>query len=176
MVPLETVFIGLVLFFGLVGALRGWGKELLVTFSVILARFVEHVLVNYVPVVKESLAQVIADSPKTWLYWRLGIFIVFVFFGYATTTISAALGRKTRKDKLQDSLLGFFLGGVNGFLVVGMVWGFLDHYGYNGLWGITDPTEEALALISYLPLSWFAGPELFIAVAVSFAFVLIVFV
>ncbi|MEA3309368.1 MAG: CvpA family protein [Chloroflexota bacterium] len=177
MVPLETVFIGLMLFFGIVGALRGWAKELLVTFSVILARFVELVLVKYMPVVKESLAQVEAAEPKTWFYLRLGIFIVIVFFGYATTTISAALGIKTRKDKLQDTLLGFFLGGINGFLVVGMVWGFLEHLGYvQGLWGITAPTEKAQALIPYLPLNWLSEPELFIAVAVSFAFVLIVFI
>ncbi|HEY90176.1 MAG TPA: hypothetical protein G4N98_10710 [Thermoflexia bacterium] len=176
MVPLETVFIGLVIFFSLVGALRGWAKELLVAFSVVLARFVELVLVDYMPVVKVSLGQVRNEEPKSWFYLRLGIFITFVFFGYATTTISTALGIKTRKDKLQDTLLGLFLGGINGFLVVGMVWGFLEDLGYHGLWGITAPTERAAALISYLPLAWLAGPELFIAVAVSFAFVLIVFI
>ena len=176
MVPLETAFIGLVLFFCIVGALRGWAKELLVTFSVILARFVELVLVSYVPVVSDTLARTITTEPKSWFYLRLGIFITFVFFGYATTTISAALGIKTRKDKLQDTLLGLFLGGINGFLVVGMVWGFLNQLGYNIIWGITAPTEKATALISYLPLTWLDGPELFIAVAVSFAFVLIVFI
>ena len=33
MVPLETVFLGLVVFFAIIGALRGWAKELLVIFD-----------------------------------------------------------------------------------------------------------------------------------------------
>ena len=55
MVPIQTVFIGLVILFGIIGGLRGWAKELLVTFSVILARFTEMVFLNYVPVVNTSL-------------------------------------------------------------------------------------------------------------------------
>ena len=43
MIPIQTVFVGLIILFGLIGALRGWAKELLVTFSVILARFIEMV-------------------------------------------------------------------------------------------------------------------------------------
>ena len=34
------------------------------------------------------------------------------------TKISTTLGAKARKDKLQDSLLGFFLGALNGFLMM----------------------------------------------------------
>ncbi len=178
MIPIETAFFGLLLFFALVGALRGWAKELLVTFSVILARFIEFVMLNYVPVLSQSLQVLSQTDPKTWLYVRMGIFITIVVFGYATTMISAALGQRARKEKLQDSLLGFFLGFINGFLIVGMVWGFLDAYHYN-IWGITPPAPDnvvALGLIKYLPIHWLTGPTLFIGVAVAFAFVLIVFI
>jgi uncharacterized membrane protein required for colicin V production len=175
MIPIQTVFFGLILLFGIIGALRGWAKELLVTFSVILARFVETVLLKYVPVVNTALQDLVANKHQTWFYVRTIIFIVIVAFGYATTIISSHLGSKARKEKLQDSLLGFFLGAINGFLVIGMLWGFLHNLGYN-LWGITAPTEQASALIRYLPIGWLADSTLLILVAIAFAFVLIVFV
>ncbi|HOU14504.1 MAG TPA: CvpA family protein [Anaerolineae bacterium] len=175
MVPLQTVFWGLVILFGIIGALRGWAKELLVTFSVILARFIETVLLKYVPVVNTTLQTMVTNDHKTWFYVRCIIFIVIVAFGYATTILSSHLGSKARKEKLQDSLLGFFLGAINGFLVIGMLWGFLHNLGYN-LWGITAPTEQAAALIRYLPIGWLADSTLLILVAIAFAFVLIVFV
>ena len=105
MIPIQTVFWGLILLFGIIGALRGWAKELLVTFSVILARFVETVLLRYVPVINTSLQNLAASDAKTWFYVRALIFILIVSFGYATTTISAALGARARKEKLQDTLI-----------------------------------------------------------------------
>lgn len=176
MVPLETLFWGLVLMFGIIGALRGWAKELLVVFSVILARFVEYVLWQYVPVINKSLQNLATEQPDTWFYVRAVLFIILIAFGYATTTISAALGSRARKEKFQDTLLGFFLGAINGFLIVGMLWGFLDALEYK-LWGITPPTTAAATgLLEYLPISWLEGPALLVAVAVAFVFVLIVFV
>lgn len=173
MIPIETAFMGLIIFFGIIGALRGWAKELLVTFSVILARFTEFVMWTYVPVLNVAFQ---ALEAQPWFYVRLVLFVIIVSFGYATTVISTALGARARKEKLQDTLLGFFLGAINGFLVVGMVWGFLDALGY-GLWGITAPqTTSALGIVDYLPIMWMAGPALFVAVTISFAFVLIVFV
>jgi len=173
MIPIETAFIGLIILFGIIGSLRGWAKELLVVFSVILARFIELVLWTFVPVVNLSLQALDATS---WFFVRLLIFSIMVSFGYATTVISAVLSARARKERLQDTLLGFFLGAVNGFLIVGMVWGFMDQMGYN-LWGITPPqTTAALGWIKYLPVGWLQGPVLFVAVAIAFAFVLIVFV
>ena len=173
MVPLETAFLGLVIFFGFVGALRGWARELLVVFSVVLARFIETVLKQYVPIIGPALS---ALDPAAWFYARLAIFVFIVFFGYATPVVSSILGAKARKDKFQDTLLGFFIGFVNGLLVVGAFWGFLDELGY-GVWGITAPaSQSALTLLKYLPVAWLKGPLLLIGVAVSFAFVLIVFV
>ena len=176
MVPLETFFVGLALLFGIIGALRGWAKELLVSFSVILARFIEFVVLVYVPVLSSALQALQQSDPKTWFYVRLMIFGVLVAFGYATTVLSARLSARARKEKLQDSLLGLFLGAINGFLVVGMVWGFLNELGY-AIWGIIGPeTEAAQNLLKYLPSDWLQGPSLFVGVALSFAFVLIVFV
>jgi len=107
---------------------------------------------------------------------RIIIFVILVAFGYATTVISSRLGTRARKEKLQDTLLCFFLGVLNGYLAIGMLWGFLHEKGYL-IWGISGPTTEAAQnLLKYLPTTWLQGPSLFVGVALSFAFVLIVFV
>ncbi len=183
MVPLSTVFFSFVILFAIVGALRGWAKELLVTFSVVLARFIEYVSLLYVPVLSASLSSMQTSEPKAWFYLRIVIFGALVSAGYATTALSAKLGERARKEKLQDTLLGVFLGAINGYLITGYLWGFLNQLGYN-IWGITGPqTEEVRNMLKYLPIAWLEGNMetdspvvLFIAVAVSFAFVLIVFV
>jgi len=170
------VFFGLILLFAIIGGLRGWAKELLVTFSVILARFTEMVMLRHVPVVNTALQTLEAGEPQTWFYTRGLLFVLIVSFGYATTIISTAIGSRARKDKLEDTMLGLFLGGINGFLIIGMLWGFLHKKGYE-LWGITAPTtQQALNIIQYLPIEWLEGPMLLVAVALAFAFVLIVFI
>ena len=55
MVPLNIVFWVLVLIFGMVGALRGWAKEILVSFSIILALFLRLVFGSYVPFLRDVL-------------------------------------------------------------------------------------------------------------------------
>lgn len=176
MVPLETVFLGLVLLFSVIGALRGWAKELLVVFSVILARFIEFVAISYVPVLSALLQNLSTNEPRTWFFIRSLLFGVLVSFGYATTVISQKLSARARKDKFEDTLLGLFLGAVNGYLVVGMIWGFLHQLNYD-IWGIVGPaTEAAENIVGYLPITWLQGPILLVGVAIAFAFVLIVFV
>jgi len=177
MMPLGTAFVGLVILFGIIGALRGWAKELLVTFSVILGRFIEFVMLNYMFVVSDVLDKMVGANPKEWFYARTLLFILMIAFGYATTAISAALGGKARKEKLQDTLLGFFLGVINGVLIAGLLWGFLHQEGYT-LWGIEAPVvDSALVGVAQSLLNdWLVGPPLFIAVMLAFAFVLIVFV
>jgi uncharacterized membrane protein required for colicin V production len=176
MVPLETVFFGWVIFFAIIGALRGWAKELLVTFSVILAAFIEYVLVVYVPVLSTALQTLQQADPRTWFYVRIMLFAVLVSFGYATTLISARFAARARRERLQDALLGLFLGALNGYLIIGFIWGFLEQINY-AIWGITGPqTQAAVNITNYLPSDILQGPSLFVAVAIAFAFVLIVFV
>ncbi len=176
MIPLETVFIGWVIFFAIIGALRGWAKELLVTFSVILAAFIEMVIVLYVPVLSSAVQLLQTTEPQTWFYLRMIIFAILVSFGYATTILSPRLSSRARRERFQDSLLGLFLGAINGYLVMGMVWGFLDQLNY-GIWGITGPQSPAAQnFTNFLPPDLLQGPSLFVAVAVAFAFVLIVFI
>jgi len=128
MIPLHTVFGGLLVLFALVGSLRGWAKEIIVAFSVVLALFVEHVLLTFLP----SLASLFAGLPmQNQFYVRAGIFIVISLFGYASPTVVSRLGTRVARERLQDLLLGFFIGIINGYLIVGTLLSFLNlsYYG-----------------------------------------------
>jgi uncharacterized membrane protein required for colicin V production len=52
-------------------------------------------------------------------------------FGYASPTVVSKIGARVARERLQDILLGFFIGLLNGFLVVGTIVAFLDmaYYG-----------------------------------------------
>jgi uncharacterized membrane protein required for colicin V production len=183
MIGLDVIFWVFIILFGLIGMMRGWAKELLVTFSVILALFIITVLIKFVPflseMARESSQNVVSDQTKFTLFWlRTGLLLVLAFFGYQTPSIPRLAGSgRFARDRLQDSLLGLFLGAVNGYLVWGCFWFFLNQAGYPFKDLVSSPTtESAKALISFLPPQWLLGePVVYFAVAVAFAFVLVVF-
>lgn len=174
MVPLDTVLWGFVIVFGLMGALRGWGKEMLVTFSVIVAFSMRLIFSKYVPFVKDLLAR----PPMEQFYIYTGLIVFMAIAGYAGPVVSARLAGKATREKLQDFLLGFVIGALNGYLIVGSIWYLLAAAGY-GVWGIQPPpagsAAEALAA-EYLLLVWLTDPLLLTVFVLAAVFVVIVVV
>ena len=62
MISLDVIFWMYVFLFALIGAMRGWARELLVSFSVILSLFVLSVLERFVPFIRDTLAVTNPDS------------------------------------------------------------------------------------------------------------------
>jgi uncharacterized membrane protein required for colicin V production len=180
MVSLEVIFWLFIVLFGVIGLMRGWAKEMMVTFGVVLALFIIAILEKYVPfVTKLAIDATMPGADTTPIFWlRFGILTALSFFGYQTPNIPklAGSGRFIR-DRLQDSLLGLFLGALNGYLVWGTFWYFLDQAKYPFPAIITpNLTESAQALIAFLAPNWLLGvPTIFFAVAIAFAFVMVVF-
>ncbi len=178
MIGLNVLFWIMVFLFAVIGMSRGWAKELLVTFSLILALFIIMVLEEYAPFVRA----LIASGGRTLFWVRAVIVIVLVFFGYQGPNLPrlAGTGRFAR-ERLQDSLLGFFLGGINGYLVWGTIWYYLNasNYPFPGVFLPPTPgsgVETAIGrLITLMPPSWLGIPVIYFAVAIAFAFVLVVF-
>jgi hypothetical protein len=178
MVGLNVLFWFFVFLFGVIGLMRGWAKELLVFASAILGLFIIEMLETFVSFVKTNLAV----SPGPGLFWmRLIIFVVLAFFGYQSPNIPklASSGRFAR-ERLQDALLGFFLGAVNGFFLFGSIWFFLQDAGYPYPGVVSDPAgtqfaEAADTLFKLLPPVWLGSPAIYFAVAVVFVFILVVF-
>lgn len=178
MASLTFVFWMMVVLFSIIGAMRGWAKELLVSFSVILALTFINLLQNYIPYIRDIL-----PKDGTTLFWiRSSLLLTLVVFGYQTPNIPKFAGKFTR-ERLQDVLLGIFLGAINGYLIVGSLWFFLYEAKYP-FPGISDPSlsgvqqyaDAAKIIIQYLPPRLLGVPNIYFAVVLSFAFVIVVFI
>jgi len=158
--------------------MRGWAKELLVTFSAILALTFITLLQNYIPFVRDVITKESTD-----MFWiRSSILVVLVFFGYQTPKIPK-IAEKFTRERIQDALLGIFLGGINGYFIAGSLWFFMVEAKYPFAM-ITDPLKTGVPeiidtvskIITYLPPSLLGVPAIYFAVVIAFVFVLVVFI
>lgn len=183
MVSLTVVFWMYVILFAIIGGMRGWARELLVAFSVILALTFKTLLENYVPFVRdlalEALRPDAARNVILAVFWlRALILVVLVFFGYQTPNIPRFAAKMTR-EKLQDTLLGAILGAFNGYLIAGTILYFMDQAFYP-FKTITAPSAELLVgidkMMHYMPPELLGIPGIYFAVVIAFIFVLVVFI
>jgi len=179
MMGINAIFWIMVILFAIIGMSRGWAKELLVIFSVILALFIITVLEKFVPFVRDSLLGN-PDMVVTVFWIRLVILVALVFFAYQTPNIPRIAGtNRFVRERLQDSLLGLFLGALNGYFVFGTIWYFLNEAGYP--FSIIIPPEGDIAQVTarLMPLmapNWLGTPMIYFAVAIAFAFILVVLI
>jgi hypothetical protein len=200
MISILSAFWLFVIIFGLIGAMRGWAKELLVIFSVVLALFVIYVLESFTPYVvpfEEILGRVenlspgasfsslplpVQDELRIQFWSRAAIVSILAFFGYQTPRL-AAIREKARRERVQDVLLGIVLGLGSGFFIIGSLWWYMDAAQYPFSPQILPPQpgtplgDAALSILKYFP-PVFASNQigLFFAVVVAFMFVLVVFI
>jgi lysylphosphatidylglycerol synthetase-like protein (DUF2156 family) len=178
MVYLNFIFYCFVVLFAIIGAMRGWAKEMMVTASAILALFLITVLETYV----KGLTQTFAETGSTAQFWmRVVIIILLTFFGYQTPNLPRIGGERFARERLQDSLLGIFLGALNGYLIVGSIWYFLSAANYQAISYIIPPDpnsipgQAAIKLITWLAPAWLGVPFIYFAIALAFIFVIVVF-
>ena len=174
---LVYVFWMYVVLFAIIGMLRGWAKELLVAFSVILALALNHLLRRYVPIV--------ADLPddSTSLFWIQTLILgTLVFFGYQTVALVPRLQSKAGRERLQDALFGAILGGVNGYLIAGTLLFYVAQTNYqiapNVVMAPQDPGMAAAVqnLLTYMPPHVLGEPGIYFAVILAFIFVIVVYI
>ena len=161
--------------FAIIGAMRGWAKELLVSFSVVLALTTSHVLRRYIPLVAAL------PEESTSLFWiRTIILLVLVYFGYQTVISIQRLAARATRERLVDTLFGIFMGAMNGYLIFGT----LLFYLYQAKFPFTDivipPTGDLLtkvqAFMNWMPPHLLGEPGIYFAVLICFIFVLVVFI
>lgn len=176
MVSLSFVFWMYVILFSIIGGMRGWAKELLVTFSVILALTFTTLLEHYVPFVRDVLQK---DNAVLYFWLRTIILILVIFFGYQTPHLSRFAAKMTR-EKFQDILLGAFLGAINGYLIAGTIWYYMADSGYPFPNVITAPSGDiakmAETMLHYMPPKLLGIPGIYFAVVIAFIFVIVVFI
>jgi hypothetical protein len=200
MISILSAFWLFVFIFGLIGAMRGWAKELLVIFSVVLALFMIYVLESFTPYLipfEEVLGTVenympgtsfgalplpVQDELRIQFWTRAVIVIVISFFGYQTPRL-AVIRDKARRERIQDVLLGVVLGLGSGFFIMGSLWFYMAAAQYPFSPQILPPQpgtplgDAAISILKYFP-PVFASNQigLFFAVVVAFMFVLVVFI
>jgi Colicin V production protein len=176
MMSIVYVFWMYVILFGVIGAMRGWAKELLVAFSVILSLSLTHVLRKYIPLAR--------DLPETdpSLFWvRTIILLVLVYFGYQTVINIPHLASKAARERLQDTLFGAILGGLNGYFVAGSILYYVHVADYSFQKIIIKPTDPELIntvnqMMQYMPPQLLGEPGIYFAIILAFVFVLVVYI
>ncbi|HEY2979845.1 MAG TPA: CvpA family protein [Anaerolineales bacterium] len=166
-----------VILFAVIGAMRGWAKELMVSFSVVTALAVNYLLKRYIPIV-----QTLPDT-STSLFWIRGLILIgLVYFGYQTVVSIPHLASKAVRERLQDSLFGAFLGAINGYLIAGTLLFYLDQAAYPYPNVISAPpagtplAQSVAFMMQYMPPRWLGEPGIYFAVILILIFIIVVYI
>ena len=131
MIALNAMFWILVVLFGLVGMMRGWTKEIVATAGLVLSLFAQLWFGHYLIALLGPQDATPEATMRSQFVIRSLVHITFAFFAYQGPTLArqfsgGRFGDKARGN-IQESLLGFVVGMINGYLIVGAVWAFLEY-------------------------------------------------
>lgn len=141
MEPIEVLWIVIFLLFGAVGLVRGFLKELGVTTAVFVAIYIISQLLENRKVMDTMMGKAVSVSPGAFsafaaedprsallrclFYILVMIFMVFISYHGETLTFGGSPPK---------GLVGFFfnlmVGLLNGYLIAGTIWYYLDKYDY----------------------------------------------
>ena len=174
MISIIYIFWMYVILFAVIGMLRGWAKELLVGFAVVVAVALNFLLHAFAPMVKG-----LAEEDITLFWVRIIVLITLVYFGYQTVISVARLQAGARRERLQDSLFGLFLGAINGYLIIGTFWSYWAAAGnpggfYEKVGGATERTIQTM--LAYMPPHLLGSPGIYFAIIIVLIFILVVYV
>lgn len=194
MVSLFALFWAMVILFAIIGAMRGWSKEVIAMAGLILSLFTintfGHILVRLLGGIGAGATEndILTEMRRQFIILG-GIHIAIGFFSYQSVVF--VRGRLSGRERIQERLLGFIFGAINGYLIVGTLWSLLEYmitadgwvrlppnfpYAFDPL--ITRPVVSTAAqeiLLTHLPIPWLV-PWLPILLIVVFLFVIIVII
>ena len=131
MITLDAWFWIMIVVFGVVGMLRGWTKEIIAAAGLVLSLFALH---WFGPIlVGPFTGGAVTDEAaiKTQFYVCSAFHLALAFFSYQGPTMARQVsgGRFGAKARgvIEESLLGFVVGAINGYLLVGALWAFLEY-------------------------------------------------
>jgi len=163
------------IFFGIIGVMRGWSKEIIATAGIVLATFV---LFQSDSLLRGLFLSRISRDQAFLV--QMGIFAAIIYLAYRSRTV-AEDRTQARPSRLQNAVLGAVFGAVNGYLMWGAIWYFLDVNEYPLAPLVIAPqpgsvTDQLLNAIPLLLLGGGAGGggELFI-ITLIFLFLLVLF-
>ena len=176
MINADIVFIVFIMMFGAIGAIRGWVREVLVTFSMIFALFV----VNQFGKELGSLAG--TAGPEWKWFWKAFPFMLISFFGYLGGVVT---NRKADgKRDVAQSVLSVVIGVFNGFILFSTLayfaWqaGILSNNSFSAagklLFSRPDTGWDQFFFVKNSAAAFFSGPSLTLVLIAIVLFILIV--
>ncbi|MGI6259764.1 MAG: CvpA family protein [Anaerolineaceae bacterium] len=169
MISLNVLFYIFIALFAVIGMIRGFRKEIIVTVSGILSLFI---IAAVLPKILEGM-----DGTKEF-YFNILILFACTFFGYQTPNFQKIIARFERESML-DLLLGGISGALNGYIFFSSAWYYMAKAGYPFNWitppdGNTEVGRAALALLENSFPNMLTGTWLYIALAASVMIVIAV--
>lgn len=160
-------------FTALLGFMRGWNQEILVTFAAVMASFL---LFQVDSLLRGTLLSVFHRDQVFII--QAGLFLIVVYMAYKQRF---DFGIPRHREGLQSGILGAIMGFVNGYLIMGMLWYYLDinEYPLSPLITAPSPNSPSAQALSSIPIVVFSGGVTgsgdFLALIVIGLFLLIIF-
>jgi len=192
MMDLFALFGISIILFAVIGAVRGWSKEVIAMAGLVLSLFAintfGHLFIKIVGGVGigGNEADFLAEMQRQFLVLA-PIHMIIAFFSYQAVLLVRS--RITPRKSIQERLLGFIFGALNGYLIVGTLWSLLEYkitpdgwirippnfpYAFESIVLrpiIESPNQELL--MTHLPIP-FLVPWLPVLVVLIFLFVIVV--
>ena len=119
MIQLSTLMWWMAIFFGIIGFLRGWKKEIVATAGIVMIVFAG---MQFDSLLRGTLFLTLSRGQIFFVQCLL--LLGAVFFVYQARDVGGAHIRK--EEDWQAGLLGALMGAFNGYLIGGSLWYFLD--------------------------------------------------
>lgn len=193
MIELTVLVYTLSGFFAYLGSLRGWTKEMIATSGIILGLFAAYqfdaLTFNSLGRASPNALQLFGNLPPDQKFvLQTVLFLLVVLAAYQTRALVGGDAARARgdagRDPLQTRVLGGIVGFINGYLISGTIWWFLEVNQVNGDYPlapyvIAPPAgTTSAAAVANLPLTVLtqgnqSGDLLSLVVVVLFVIVLI---
>jgi hypothetical protein len=179
MISLVYLFWTLIIMFSIVGGMRGWGREIVVTCCAILGLLINTVFRRHIP-----MGANFGATDVSLLGYRAIVLIVSVYFGYEIVHHPYVAARTadpaTQRDRLANTLFGAALGAFNGYLLAGSLIFYVVEADYPFPSLIARPTDPLLIqivnqMLHNMPPSILGEPGVYFAVILAFGLLLAIF-
>jgi uncharacterized membrane protein required for colicin V production len=136
-ISLQFLFLFMIVFFALIGYLRGWQREVIALSGLIAAiaaliQFGDSIT-RLVGALTGGANVIDPYAIRRQQFWIQAVFITIIgFFSYqvvarlADQAMGGRLGERLRGG-LEKRILGALIGTINGYLLIGSLWGFLEY-------------------------------------------------
>jgi uncharacterized membrane protein required for colicin V production len=169
MISLNVLFYIFIALFAVIGMIRGFRKEIVVTVAGILSLFI-------IAAVLPKIFGELAGSKA--FYFDMIILFACAFFGYQTPNFQRFVAR-FEPESFLDLLLGGIAGALNGYIFFSSAWYYLAKAGYPFSWILqpdanTEIGRAAIALLENAFPNMLTGTWLYIALAAAVMIVIAV--